>query len=352
MKVPVELGDRRYDVTIEDGARTQVAAVIAERAPRAAAAVVVTTAEVKRQPWFDVACGVPSVVTTIPDGEASKTLHQVESLCDAFGAQGLSRHDVVVAVGGGAVTDVAGLAAALFHRGVGVVHVPTSLVGQVDAAIGGKTAVNLGRGKNLVGAVHQPLGVLCDLEVLATLPERERRSGLGEVAKCWLIEGRDAAQLRRSALMDQVECAVGLKARLVAADEFDTGERHLLNYGHTLGHALEAANFSDNDRDPDGLRHGEAVAIGVAFAVRLARALGLVGDDTVAGHDEVLTALDLPQRLPPRADLDALVELMRRDKKAHHNLAFVLATGSGFRTLSDVDPTVVRRTLGDFAELP
>ena len=178
---------------------------------------------------------------------------------------------MVVAVGGGVVTDTAGFAAAVYHRGIPVVHVPTTLLGQIDAAIGGKTGVNLPEGKNLVGAVWQPSAVLCDTEVLATLPPREYRSGLGEMAKYAFLGVDDLADLP---LDEAVAACVRCKAEVVAADEREGGRRAILNYGHTLAHALEIAGGYD-------LRHGEAVAIGLVYAAELARALGRI--DAAAG---------------------------------------------------------------------
>ncbi len=202
----------------------------------------------------------------IPDGEAHKTLATVGALCSEFARAGLTRSDCVVALGGGVVTDVAGFAAASYHRGIAVVHVPTTLLGQIDAAIGGKTGVNLPEGKNLVGAFWQPKAVVCDLETLESLPERERRCGLGELAKYhWLGGGR----LDELDLEERVARCVEIKAEVVGDDERESGRRALLNYGHTLAHALEIEGRHD-------LRHGEAVAIGLVFAARLARRLGRV----------------------------------------------------------------------------
>ncbi len=195
MRFRVELGERSYDVAVGAGVRHELAGLISARAPRARAAALVAPASIAARPWFDLSSGIEQHVLSVADGESAKTPAALSDLVERLAACGLSRDDVVVAVGGGAVTDVAGFAAAVYLRGVAVVHVPTTLVGQVDAAIGGKTGVNLLAGKNLMGAFHQPLGVLCDTETLATLPERERRSGLGEVAKCWLLERRDADEL-------------------------------------------------------------------------------------------------------------------------------------------------------------
>jgi 5-deoxy-5-amino-3-dehydroquinate synthase len=254
----------------------------------------------------------------------------------------LSRDDVVVGVGGGAVTDLAGFAAASYLRGIPLVQVPTSLVAQVDAAIGGKTGINIPAGKNLVGAFHQPLGVLCDTSVLSTLPERERRNGLGEVAKCWLLEGRGASEVDATPLSELIELSVRLKATLVASDEREGDARVLLNYGHTLAHALEGAALAEN---PDGLRHGEAVAVGLAFAARLARSLGRVSDDVVDAHDAVLDAFGLEGRLNDHWDVDTLLDFMSHDKKARHDLSFVLDGSQGFELVRGVEPSVVRHTL-------
>jgi 5-deoxy-5-amino-3-dehydroquinate synthase len=341
----VELERASYDVVVEDGARERLAALIAEKTPRAKSAVVVTSSSLAEQPWFDISSGLEQFTLFVPEGESAKSLSALEELLEAFAERRLSRDDVVVAVGGGAITDLVGFAAAVYLRGVALVQIPTSLVGQVDAAVGGKTGVNLHAGKNLVGAFYQPLGVLCDTSVLSTLAARERLSGLGEVAKCWLLENRDVESLRRSSLTELIEMAVSLKVALVAVDEREGGSRVLLNYGHTLAHALEKLALR---RGPDELRHGEAVAIGLAFAARLARALGRVGDDVVEHHDEVLRVLGLEGRLPARYDTDDLLEAMTFDKKARHDLSFVLAGPQGYTLVTGLDRAVVANVLEHF----
>ena len=210
-----------------------------------------------------------------------------------FAAWGLTRNDVVVSVGGGVVCDTAGFAAATYHRGVAVVHVATTLLAQVDAAIGGKTGVNLPEGKNLVGAFWQPAAVLCDTDTLGSLPPREHRSGLGELAKYHFLSGEPLDDL---ALDARIARAVAIKAAVVAADERElTGRRAILNYGHTLGHALETSGSYD-------LRHGEAVAVGLVFAAELARTLDRIDDERVRYHRSVVGAYDLPMALPAGAD--------------------------------------------------
>lgn len=345
MRFQVELDERGYEVVTGTDARRELAAVIARRAPRARTAAIVTSAGLVDRSWFDVETGLEQHVVVVPDGETAKTLAAVEFLCERFVSLGLSRDDVVVGVGGGAVTDLAGFAAAVYLRGIGVVQVPTSLVGQVDAAIGGKTGVNLTMGKNLVGAFHQPLGVLCDTAVLETLAERELRSGYGEIAKCWLLEGRDASTITTATRDDVVALSVALKARIVSDDERESGRRALLNYGHTLGHAVELLALA---RDPDELRHGEAVAIGLAFAARLARALGRTDERSVQVHDAVLDGFSLPRSLPDAMASEQLIAVMQRDKKARHDLTFVLDGPSGFDVVSGVDVDVVARAIDDF----
>lgn len=345
MIVTVELGERSYDVVVDEGARHQLGELLTNRAPRAKSVAIVTSASLATQSWFDVESGRDQYVLLVPEGESAKSLRSAEDLLEQLADLQLSRDDVIVGVGGGAITDLAGFAAAIYLRGVALVQIPTSLVGQVDAAIGGKTGVNLVAGKNLVGAFHQPLGVLCDSSVLATLPERDRLSGLGEIAKCWLLEGRDARALSSTSLTSLVELSIRLKVALVSDDEREGGSRVLLNYGHTLAHALERLALR---RGPDELRHGEAVAIGLAFAVRLAHELGLVDVGEIANHDAVLRHLGLVRRMPTYFDTDEVVEVMAHDKKARHDLSMVLPGPQGFALVAGVNPAVVREVLDRF----
>lgn len=342
------LGESPYDVILGAGVRREVSGFVTEHLSRARVVALITSPQIRRQPWFDFDFDRETVVVEVPDGESAKTLSNLELVCDQLARHHVSRHDALVGVGGGAITDLAGFAAAVYVRGVSVLQVPTSVVAQVDAAIGGKTGVNISAGKNLVGAFHQPRGVWCDSETLATLSERERIAGMGEVAKCWLLEGRTRADLSRVTRGELLELSVALKARIVAADEFElTGERALLNYGHTLAHALERAALN---RDGDELRHGEAVAVGLAFAARLARRLERVGDGLVTETDAVLDFFGLPRRLEGDVDVDEIIAAMSRDKKAHHNLTFVLAREGGMDVVPDVDATVVREVLEQFRE--
>lgn len=326
--VPVGLGDRSYDVIVGDGARHELAGVVPDTARRVA---VVTQEDL----GVDVDPGREHRVFTIGRGEASKSLATVEQLCRDFARWGLTRADAVVAVGGGLVTDVGGFAAAVYHRGIPVIHVATTLLGQIDAAIGGKTGVNLPEGKNLVGAFWQPSAVLCDTEVLATLPPREYRSGLGELAKYHFLGGGGLDALP---IDERVAACVRIKADVVGSDEREGGRRAILNYGHTLAHALETSGQYD-------LRHGEAVAIGLVYAAELARTLGRIDDAAVAEHRRVVAAYDLPTSLPEGSSADELVDIMGRDKKALNGLTFVLDGPGGVEVLEGVDRPAIDAAL-------
>ncbi|KAB2354187.1 3-dehydroquinate synthase family protein [Actinomadura montaniterrae] len=331
--VDVALGERSYQVRIGAGVRAALPGVIARIGARRAVVVSARPEEWTPDP------GVPSTVVPVRDGETHKTLSQVEELCRRFADLGLTRADAVVSCGGGTVTDLVGLAAALYHRGVPVVHLPTSLLAQVDASVGGKTAVNLPHGKNLVGTYWQPRAVLCDTDYLATLPRREWINGYGEIARCHFI---GAPGLHGRPVDEQIAASVALKASVVAADERDAGRRHVLNYGHTLGHALERATGYR-------LRHGEAVAIGTVYAGRLAGRLGRIGPARVAEHQAVVAAFGLPAGLPADADRGALLRLMRLDKKAADGLAFVLDGPRGAELVTGVPESEAAAAL---AEMP
>ncbi len=256
----------------------------------------------------------------LPDGEAQKTLANWQFLIEQLVALGAQRDATVVALGGGVIGDLAGFAAAAYMRGIRVVQVPTTLLAQVDAAVGGKTGVNLEAGKNLVGAFHAPHGVIVDIDTLSTLDERDYRAGLAEVVKygairdpgffAWLEQEAEALSSRLpDALMEAVFRSVENKAQVVAADEREAGERALLNFGHTFGHALETATAYQR------FRHGEAVAVGMCLAARLSEHLGLA---PVGTHDRLQALLDrlgLAASLPGDLDPERLLSLMRLDKK-------------------------------------
>jgi 5-deoxy-5-amino-3-dehydroquinate synthase len=276
---------------------------------------------------FVVKPKIDSTTVLIGNGEQHKNLQTIEMLSQKFAEIGLTRNDVVIGLGGGMVTDVAGFAAASWHRGTPVLHVSTSLVGMVDAAIGGKTGVNIDQGKNLVGAFWQPCAVVCDLDALKTLPEREMRCGLGEVAKYHFLTGDDLLALE---MPQRIARCVEIKAKIVAADERESGGRALLNYGHTLAHALErSSNFS--------LAHGEAVAVGMIYAAHLAHAMQRISQARVEEHYKVIgQTYGLKVKPDERVNRKELIELMRHDKKAVSGLTFVLDGASGIEVVSGV----------------
>lgn len=330
--VEVELGLRSYPIVVAAGALSLLKGYLPPSARRAA---VVTQREIPAT----VETGLDQLVCYVPQGEGAKAMSQVEELCRQFARFGLTRADVVVAVGGGVVTDLAGFAAASYHRGVGLVNCPTTLLGQVDAAIGGKTGVNLPEGKNLVGAFWQPGAVLCDIDVLSSLPEREWRCGFGEMAKYAFLGGDG---LERWPLLEQVARSAAIKARVVSSDELEGGRRATLNYGHTLAHALEAMAFTRPDVD---LPHGVAVAIGLEFAAHLAHRLGRIGEERVAYHQEVLSRFNLSSEIPPWASIRALTALMARDKKALTGLTFALDGPDGVEVVANIEEAIVVEVL-------
>ncbi|MEY2552761.1 MAG: 5-deoxy-5-amino-3-dehydroquinate synthase, partial [Ilumatobacteraceae bacterium] len=323
------------DVLVGHGARHELAGLLPTAAKRAA---IVTQQGIP----LDIHPGLPTEIFTIGDGESHKSLTTIEALARGFARFGLTRNDVVIGVGGGMVTDVAGFAAATWHRGVAVVHVSTTLVGMVDAAIGGKTGVNLITvdgvgGKNLIGAYWQPAGVVCDLDALATLPRRELRCGRGEMAKYHFLTGDDLLAMEEA---ERIARCVEIKAEVVAGDERESGRRALLNYGHTLAHALETAtNYS--------MAHGEAVAVGLIYAATLALQLGRIDQRRVEQHYEVVGGLyELSTSLPPGLDPQQLLELMGRDKKALGNgLTFVLDGPNGVEVVAGVPADAAAKAL-------
>ena len=320
-------GDKPYAVVIGPGAAAELGLVLAGTARAAVVHAPPLAALAGAAVEALQTAGVAAEAVVVPDGEAAKTAAVAAQAWEEFGRLGLTRSDAVVGVGGGAVTDLAGFLAATWTRGVRVVQVPTSLLGMVDAAVGGKTGINTGAGKNLVGAFHPPAGVLADTDVLAGLPEAEFRSGLAEVVKCGFLA--DPVILRlleddptgRRDTVELIERAVRVKADAVADDLFDTGRREFLNYGHTLGHAVERV-------EDFAWRHGEAVAVGLVFAAELAGQAGLLARADVERHRRLIGALGLPTSYA--GDWSRLQAVMRVDKKARGaSLRFVVLDGLG-----------------------
>jgi 3-dehydroquinate synthase len=285
------------------------------------------------------AAGVRARLLTVPPGEGSKSFAELERVIDRLLAFGLDRRDLVVALGGGVVGDLAGLAAALYMRGIDFVQVPTTLLAQVDSSVGGKTAIDTPRGKNLVGAFHQPRLVVADIDVLATLPPRQLRSGWAEVLKHGLIcdatfldwladEGAVGAKGDPEALTRAVVRSVEIKSAVVGEDEKESGRRALLNLGHTFGHAIEA----EVGFDEDVLAHGEAVALGCALAFRFSAASSLCPVADAARVEHVFAAAGLPTRLEQAGMFSAerLLARMAGDKKAEGGrLTLILARAIG-----------------------
>ncbi|WP_457974677.1 3-dehydroquinate synthase [Arthrobacter sp. D1-17] len=289
------------------------------------------------------AAGFTALTAEIPDAEEGKHI-QVAAFCwQVLGQNDFTRSDAVVAVGGGAVTDLAGFVAATWLRGVKVIHMPTSLLGMVDASVGGKTGINTAEGKNLVGSFHPPAAVLADLDTLDTLPRNELVSGMAEVIKCGFIadpvildlveKDPDAVTDPQSAVLRElIERSIAVKARVVSADLKESGLREILNYGHTLGHAIELV-------ERYSWRHGAAVSVGMMFAAELARSVGRLGDADADRHRTILESLGLP--VTYRKDRwQGLLDGMRRDKKSRGDLLrFVVLDGIGKPGILDVPDT-------------
>lgn len=327
--VDVNLGEHSYPVFIGTGCLQPILPSLIP--PTARRAAVITQENI----GVEIATGIEQKTFYIADGEHIKTLTTIEKLCSEWAKWGLTRSDIIIAVGGGLVTDVGGFAASIYHRGLEVIHVPTTLLGMVDAATGGKTAVNLPEGKNLVGSFWQPSAVVCELETLLSLPEREWRCGYGEMAKYHFIGSKDFRQLE---LAEQITHCVRFKADVVSEDERETGRRAILNYGHTLAHALEL------EKD-FVLAHGEAVAIGIRYAAEVARLLGRIDQDRVDEHESVLKHYGLSYTLPPSSDIEKLIALFSRDKKAVEKISFVLDGPKGIELVEIDDKVILKKAM-------
>ncbi|HWJ74952.1 MAG TPA: 3-dehydroquinate synthase [Kaistia sp.] len=362
IRVGVALGDRSYDILIGRGLIASAGAEIARRAPRVRAAIV---SDANVGPLYSAdlarsleAAGIGSVAVDVAPGEGTKNFANLEHVVRAVLAARLERGDIVIALGGGVVGDLAGFAAAIVRRGMRFVQLPTSLLAQVDSSVGGKTGINTPEGKNLVGAFHQPSLVIADTAVLDTLPPRELRAGYAEVAKYGLIndagffewlEANWRGVFSGGPEREQaVATSCRAKARVVAADEHETGERALLNLGHTFGHALEAATgYSQR------LVHGEGVAIGMVLAHRFSARMNLASPDDAARVTAHLADVGLPTELQKiegtLPDADGLMALIAQDKKVSRGtLTFILTHGVGKAFIAkDVPPAAVRDFLAD-----
>jgi 3-dehydroquinate synthase len=363
--VAVALGARSYDIVIGRGVLSSLGARLAELRP-GAKAVIVTDENVARHllPAAEAALARANVTASrviVPPGEASKSYRVFEQVCEAIITSHIERGDLVVALGGGVIGDLAGFAAAVSRRGLEYVQVPTTLLAQVDSSVGGKTAINSAHGKNLIGAFHQPILVLADTASLDVLPQREFRSGYAELAKYGLLGDADFFAWLEANWRDvfaggnssgsfarerAIAVAYRAKAAIVARDERETGERALLNLGHTFGHALEAAcGFSDR------LLHGEAIAAGMALAFAFSARQGLLPPAEAERATRHLAEVGLPTKLKdipgPLPPVDQLMELIAQDKKVKRGmLTFILVRGIGSAFIeAGVDPDAVRAFL-------
>ncbi|GGA85946.1 3-dehydroquinate synthase [Arenimonas soli] len=335
-ELEVALGDRRYPIRIGRGLLDQPGALAALVTGRHALVLTdVNVAPHYLAPVQAALRGKQVQTCVLPPGEQEKTLARFAEVMAVLAGMGASRDTTVLALGGGVVGDLAGFAAACWMRGVRFVQLPTTLLAMVDSAVGGKTAVDLPQGKNLVGAFHQPSAVLADVATLDTLPDRELRAGLAEVVKygalgdagffAWLEDQAEALLAREpAALAEAIARCCAHKAAIVARDETEQGERMLLNLGHTFGHAIET------EQGYGGLLHGEAVAVGMVLAARLSAELGRAPWPDAARLAALLERLGLPVALPPGLAPDALLDRMRLDKKAVSGaLRLVLWRGIG-----------------------
>jgi 3-dehydroquinate synthase len=359
--VDVALGDRAYDIVIGRDVLGSLGSRIATLRPGVRTTIVTDRSVAKH--WLDkteaalAQAGIASSRIIVEEGEGSKSYATLEKVSEALIAAKIERNDLVIALGGGVVGDLAGFAAAILRRGVDFVQVPTTLLAQVDSSVGGKTGINSPQGKNLVGAFHQPVLVIADTAVLDTLSPRQFRAGYAEVAKygvlgdaaffSWLEANHADIFKGGTAREHAIATSCRAKAEIVARDERETGERALLNLGHTFGHALEAVTgFSDR------LFHGEGVAIGMVLAAEFSASLGMISSSDAVRIERHLAGAGLPTHLQDiagfaqegLADADTLMALMAQDKKVRRGkLTFILLEAIGRAVIAkDVEPAPVR----------
>ena len=355
LNVPLS-GGREYDIHVGDGTLVTDAGTVLAQVARSKRAIVITQPKIAAL-WgaklvsslFVAGFDSPAIVT-FPHGERYKNLKVVTQLCDSLYdlSPAIDRKTLIIALGGGVVGDVAGFVASLYLRGLDYVQVPTTLLAMVDSSVGGKTGVDFREGKNLIGAFYQPRSVLIDVETLSTLPARERRAGIAEVIKYGvirepsilsLLSGREMTYRDTAVLSDLIQRSCIIKADVVSRDEYETtGLRAILNFGHTVGHALESAT---NYRR---YKHGEAVAIGMMAAAAIGEAHGVTPPEVRTAIEKALIAQKLPTGFPPEMDVETILPLMARDKKAEGGKArFVLATSIGStKVFSDVEESAIR----------
>lgn len=351
--VKVALGEHAYNIEIEKGLLDQVGPKVAALVPKAKRAVIISDTNVaplygERLQNSLRAAGLPSEIIIIQAGEQSKNMEVLHNVLEQMAEGGMTRTDVLVTLGGGVVGDLGGFAAASFMRGIPFIQVPTSLLSQIDSSVGGKVAVDLKAGKNLAGAFYQPKGVFIDPECLRTLTIRFLHDGLAEVIKTGCIFDEGLFELVNSFNSDEellenigevVYRCVGFKARIVEEDEFDTGRRGLLNFGHTLGHAVEQ-HFGYS-----GFTHGEGVAIGMYQLTQRTEELGMTPAGTAARIKAILEKYQLPTE--PGCDKSLLLEAMARDKKKNGNsITLIVLNKIGEAILHKIDWVNIPKYLG------
>jgi 3-dehydroquinate synthase len=360
-RIPVETASRSYEVSVERGLLRRAAGALRDLLPEACKIVIVSSQPILDL-WGDALAetlahlSCSTVVLILPDGESAKRLTNIEKLASGMVAVGVDRRSVVIALGGGVVGDVAGFLASVYMRGIPVVQIPTTLVAQVDSAIGGKTGVNLRSGKNLVGTFHQPLAVLADPDVLSTLPEREYRSGLFEAMKYGVIrnpaifevmESQREAILRRDADLRErlVTDCIKAKAEVVSADERESGERRILNFGHTIGHTLEAATRYKH------FLHGEAVGWGMIAAAVVGRETGITSPDLAKRITALVSAYGPLPAVAVKGK--RILQLLQADKKTIGGVPhFVLARDIGrVEIVNTVSEKAVLRAAAEITRL-
>ena len=359
-EVIVELGARSYPILIGRGLMDQASSFAA--ATGGATGVIVCNSTLERLYARRLATALAGLhgavhVILVPDGEAHKDWHMLQGILDGLFARRCDRATTLYALGGGVTGDVAGFAAACFMRGIAYVQVPTTLLAQVDSAVGGKTAINHPAGKNMIGAIHQPALVVADVSTLETLPRREMVAGLAEVIKYgaiadagfldWIDDHLDELLSGDpAALVEAVRVSCSIKAAVVAADEHETGEREILNFGHTFGHAIETALGHGT------WLHGEAVGAGMAMAAELSRRLGLIEASDAARLIDLVGRAGLPVR-GPGLEAGRYVELMRRDKKSRAGeLRLIVLNRLGRAAVRSVDPDLVAKVVADLSGEP
>jgi len=360
LAIPVELGARRYEVRVGTFAPDAVAETLAEAfGPSTTGVALLVDGGVAALPRARalaqaLAARLPGLAQfELATGEACKSLSQIERTVEWLASRGYDRRAAIIGLGGGAATDHAGFAAAVYLRGIRFATVPTTLLAMVDASVGGKTGVDLQAGKNLVGAFHQPRAVVADLGFLETLPARERAAGLAEVVKCGFIADaaildlaeRHGGELPADVLRDLIARAIRVKAEVVAEDETEGGRRAILNFGHTVGHALEAASHYE-------LLHGEAVSLGMVAALELGVALGVGPRGLVDRARTLLGRLSLPTDFAPRLNAEVWERLAVDKKRQGAAIRFVFVPAPGQTILRDVAPADIAAALTAAAQTP